>query len=218
MDAAFEPVKGVLAGDWYDVLCLDDGTVALCLIDVSGHGQSTGVFALQAKNLLLAGARQLLDPGAVLSWMARALGDTGDNFLTCFIAQIDPATGACRYASAGHLPTMVTSESGMELLHPTGPLLGPMPGEWSTETIQLTPGSVMVAYTDGVTESRGRDDEEFGDERLRAVVAARAGEHPSSVIGTCMDTIHDFLEGPPRDDLTLVAVRWLPVDPPAEVS
>ena len=215
MDAAFEPVKGVLAGDWYDVLCLDDGTVALCLIDVSGHGQSTGVFALQAKNLLLAGARQLLEPGAVLAWMARALGDTGDNFLTCFIAQIDPATGVCRYASAGHLPTMLARDGGVELLEPTGPLLGPMAGEWSTETVQLTPGSVMVAYTDGVTEARGPDDEEFGEERLRAVVAARAGEHPSRVIGTCMDTIHDFLEGPPRDDLTLVAVRWLPLDPPA---
>ena len=210
MAAGFEPVKGVLAGDWYDVLSLDDGTVAVCLIDVSGHGQSTGVFALQAKNLMLAGARQLLDPGAVLSWMSRALGDTGDNFLTGFIARIDPETGECSWASAGHLPTLLTRDGTITELGPTGPLLGPLPGEWATETVHLAEGSVLVAYTDGVTEARGPSNEEFGDERLRAVVAARAGEHPTSVISTCLDAVHDFAKGEANDDLTIVAVRWLP--------
>lgn len=210
MAAGFEPVKGVLAGDWYDVLCLDDGTVALCLIDVSGHGQSTGVFALQAKNLLLAGVRELLEPGAVLAWMARALGDTGDNFLTCFVAKIDPETGRCDYASAGHLPTMVTHGSSVGELAPTGPLLGPLPGSWTTEQVQLEPASLLVAYTDGLTEARGPNREEFGEDRLRAVIAARAGEHPTNLISTCMDAVHDFAQGEANDDLTIVAVRWLP--------
>lgn len=213
-DAGFEPVKGVLAGDWYDVLAIDDGSVALCLIDVSGHGQSTGVFALQAKNLMLAGVRQGLDPGEVLAWMARALGDTGDDFLTCFLAKIDPESGVCRYASAGHVPTLLTRDGAVTELGPTGPLLGPLPGEWSTETVMLEPASLLVAYTDGVTEARGPGDEEFGEERLKAVVAARAGEHPTSVIGTCLDAVHDFARGDPSDDLTIVAMRWLPRDQP----
>jgi sigma-B regulation protein RsbU (phosphoserine phosphatase) len=210
MSAGFEPVKGVLAGDWYDVFSLADGEVAMCLIDVSGHGQSTGVFALQAKNLMLAGARQLLDPGAILSWMSQALGDTGDNFLTAFVARIDPESGACRWASAGHLPTLVATGGGITDLGPTGPLLGPLPGEWTTESTTLDPGAVLVAYTDGVTEARGPDKEEFGEERLRAVVAARAGEHPDNVISTCLDAVHDFAAGEANDDLTIVAVRWLP--------
>lgn len=213
MAAGFEPVMGVLAGDWYDVLCLDDGAVALCLIDVSGHGQSTGVFALQAKNLMLAGARQLLSPGAVLEWMARALGDTGDNFLTCFIARIDPEDGSCEYASAGHLPAFVTSEHRVDELGPTGPLLGPLPGSWTTEKVQLQPAGQVIVYTDGITEARGADNEEFGEDRLRAVVAARAGEHPTNVIATCMDAVHDFAQGDANDDLTIVAVRWLPRPP-----
>ena len=208
--AGFEPVKGVLAGDWYDVLPLDDGTVALCLIDVSGHGQSTGVFALQAKNLMLAGVRQLLDPGAVLSWMARALGDTGDSFLTAFVARIDPETGTCDYASAGHLPALLTRDDGMVELDPTGPLLGPLAGDWDTVRIDLTPGSVLVVYTDGITEARNAAKEEFGEERLMAVVAARAGEHPTQVVSTCLDTVHDFASGDALDDLTIVAARWLP--------
>ena len=210
MAAGFEPVKGVLAGDWYDVLGLDDGTVALCLIDVSGHGQSTGVFALQAKNLMLAGVRQLLEPGAVLSWMARALGDTGDSFLTAFVARIDPDTGTCAYASAGHLPALLTRDKGIVELGPTGPLLGPLAGDWATAEVALSPGSVLVVYTDGITEARNAAQEEFGDERLTAVVAARAGEHPTRVVSTCLDTVHDFAHGDAHDDLTLVAVRWLP--------
>lgn len=209
MASAFEPVKGVLAGDWYDVLKLDDGRVALCLIDVSGHGQSTGVFALQAKNLMLAGVRQLLEPGAVLSWMSRALGDTGDNFLTALLAIVDPETGETSYANAGHLPALLTRERGLAELNPTGPLLGPLPGSWATEQIRLSPGNVLVAYTDGVTEARAGN-EEFGDERLHAVVSARAGEHPTTVVGTCLDAVHDFASGDPADDLTIVALRWLP--------
>ena len=209
MGSAFEPVKGVLAGDWYDVLTLDDGTVALCLIDVSGHGQSTGVFALQAKNLMLAGVRQLLEPGAVLSWMSRALGDTGDNFLTAFVARIDPETGDTSYANAGHLPALVTRQRGIEELSPTGPLLGPLPGSWETEQTRLAPGNVLLAYTDGVTEARAGV-EEFGDERLHAVLAARAGEHPADVVSTCLDAVHDFASGEASDDLTIVALRWLP--------
>ena len=210
MAAGFEPVKGVLAGDWYDVLPLSDGTVAMCLIDVSGHGQATGVFALQAKNLLVAGARQLLAPGEVLSFLASALGDTGDNFLTCFVARIDPDTGRCEYANAGHLPALLTRGSAVEELGPTGPLLGPLPGSWSTVDVALAAGSVIVAYTDGVTEARGRGGEEFGEERLRAVVAARAHEHPTTVVTTCLDAVHDFSRGEPDDDLTIVAVRWSP--------
>jgi CHASE3 domain sensor protein len=208
--AAFEPVKGVLAGDWYDVLQLDNGCVALCLIDVSGHGQSTGIFALQAKNLLLAGLRQELKPGDALGWLAKALGDTGDDFLTCFVALINPETGECQYANAGHLPTMVTQDSVVTELYPTGPLLGPLAGAWDTEVVHLSPGSLVVTYTDGITEARGAGEEEFGEERLRAVVAARAGEHPQNLISTCMDTVADFSIGDPTDDVTIVAVRWLP--------
>ena len=218
MAAGFEPVKGVLAGDWYDVLSLDDGRVALCLIDVSGHGQATGIFALQAKNLLLAGVRQDLDPGAALAWMARALGDTGDDFLTCFVARIDPRDGGCEWASAGHLPTLLVSEGTIHELGPTGPLLGPLPGRWDTATTRMTPGSVLLAYTDGVTEARSADNEEFGEERLRAVAAARAGEHPSLVIQTALDTVHDFAAAEIGDDLTIVALRWLPQNPPTTAT
>lgn len=212
MDAAFEPVKGVLAGDWYDVLRLSDDTVALCLIDVSGHGQATGLFALQAKNLLLAALRQRLDPGTALGWLADALGDTGDVFLTCFVGLVSPDTGTLRYASAGHLPTLITRDGRVDQLDPTGPLLGPLPGRWESVQTQLAPASLVVVYTDGVTEARGLGGEEFGEERLRAVVAARAGEHPSALVSTCLDLVHDFARGEPDDDLTIVALRWLPRD------
>jgi sigma-B regulation protein RsbU (phosphoserine phosphatase) len=208
--AGYEPVKGVLAGDWYDVLRLGEGCIAMCLIDVSGHGQATGVFALQAKNLLLAALRHDLPPGEALDWLSDSLGDTGDDFLTCFVARIQSADGQLEYASAGHLPTLLTRDGAVEDLGPTGPLLGPLPGRWATRTVQLDPGSLVVAYTDGITEARGALGEEFGDERLHAVVAARAGEHPHNVVSTVMDAVHDFARGEPGDDMTLVALRWLP--------
>ncbi|MDP9405986.1 MAG: SpoIIE family protein phosphatase, partial [Actinomycetota bacterium] len=203
---ALEPVSGVLAGDWYDVLPLGDDAVALSLIDVSGHGQDTGLFALQAKNLMVATMRQRLDPGPALAWLADALGDTGDLFLTTVLFHVSTATGRCRYASAGHLPPLLATADGVRRLAPTGPLLGPMPGAWDTAVVTLAPGDVLVVYTDGLTEARSADGEEFGEERLAEVVAATAALGPEAVVDACLAAVHGFAPGEATDDATIVAV------------
>ncbi len=204
--AALEPVSGVLAGDWYDVVPLSADTVALSLIDVSGHGQGTGLFALQAKNLMLTTMRQRLDPGTALAWLADALGDTGDLFLTTVLVHLSTTTGRCRYASAGHLPPLLAAADGVRRLAPTGPLLGPMSGAWDTAQVTLEPGDVLVLYTDGLTEARDADGEEFGEDRLVEVVVATAALGPKAVVEASLAAVRAFAPGEPNDDTTIVAV------------
>ncbi|MGH3665636.1 MAG: PP2C family protein-serine/threonine phosphatase, partial [Egibacteraceae bacterium] len=180
--------------------------VALCIMDVSGHGAVTGVFALQAKNLLLAALRQRLDPGEALGWLAATLGDTGDLFLTTVLVYLDPVSGHCRYANAGHPPPLVAGGRRLRQLNPTGPLLGPMPGTWLTETTDLAPGEVLVAYTDGVTEARNDRRAEFGTERLEPLVRGHAVLGPQALVDACVDAVRDFSNGRIADDLTLLAV------------
>jgi sigma-B regulation protein RsbU (phosphoserine phosphatase) len=223
--AAFEPATGVLAGDWYDIVPLPGGAAALCLMDVSGHGPDSGIFALQAKSLLLAALRlpssgaaagqdHSLEPGAALGWLSSALGDTGDQFLTVVLAYLHP-DGRCSYANAGHLPMLVSDGTATRELGPTGPLLGPLPGEWQTAAARLQPGDVLVAYTDGLAEARDPARHEFGTERLADLIAAQAANGAQAVVDACMDAVRSFAGEAVNDDLTLVAVSRLDADSPA---
>ena len=81
----FEPAEGIIAGDWWDVVDLGDGRTALALVDVAGHGAATGVYALRTKQLVMAALREGLGPAQVWSWVQRAMGDTGEQFLTCLL-------------------------------------------------------------------------------------------------------------------------------------
>src|SRR5690606_21674300 len=104
---------------------------AVALVDVAGHGAGVGAFALRTKALTMA-ALQSHDPGDAFSWVLSRLGDNGELFLTGVIVVLDAATGAIRYASAGHPPILLGGLTGVTELPPTGPLLGPVRATWET--------------------------------------------------------------------------------------
>lgn len=203
--AAHEPAEGVLAGDWYDCVDLGDGRVALAVVDVSGHGPEAGIFALRVKNLLRAALGDGQAPGAALGWLATHIGDTGERFLTAFVADVDTATGWCRWASAGHPPAAILTDGAVEHLRVTGPLLGPLPGEWETDETSLGGGATLVAYTDGLIEAR-RGAEQFGYERLCHMAKVADSQEPAAVVDVCVRAVRDFAGGRAEDDITVVAL------------
>ena len=176
--AVLLPAEGVLAGDWYDVLELCPGRIGLVVVDVSGHGTGAGVMALQSKGLLAAALRDGMAPGEALAWTAKHLGDTGEDFLTCFVATLSPVTGRGSYASAGHPDALVVSTGGVRTYGPTGPLLGPIPGTWESRELSLGSSDLLAVHTDGLVEARARDGTQFGTERLSSVLSEhRSGGH-----------------------------------------
>jgi serine phosphatase RsbU (regulator of sigma subunit)/CHASE3 domain sensor protein len=205
MAATFQPAEGVLAGDWYDLIDLGGGRVALAVVDVSGHGPRAGGLALQAKHLLTAALRDGKDPAQALGYLAGHLEDTGEAFLTAFLATIDTASGLGEYANAGHPPALLLSEDGVIACEPTGPLLGPLPGFWVGRQILLAPGDVLVAYTDGLIEARSEDGDEFGFTRLREVFLSMRGSPPDAVVEACTAAVRAFRTRRLDDDLTIVA-------------
>lgn len=204
--ATLQPAAGVLAGDWYDVLALGEGRVALIVVDVSGHGPVPGIFALRAKHLLLAALREGYTPGAMLSWLARHVGDTEELFLTSFIGVLDTATGTCHYANAGHPPALLVTADGVQPLEPTGPILGPLSGSWQTREFTLSPGAMLVVCTDGLLEARGPGGEEYGEDRLVALLAGQRDATPDGIVDACVEAVREFTGGRLGDDLTLVAI------------
>jgi sigma-B regulation protein RsbU (phosphoserine phosphatase) len=203
--ATFQPAEGVLAGDWYDLLDVGDGRMALAVVDVSGHGTGAGGLALQAKHLLTAALRDGRRPDDALGWLAARLDDTGEAFLTCFLAIVDTASGEGEYANAGHPPALLLSADGVVACEPTGPLLGPLPGSWERRPFVLSPGDVLVAYTDGLIEARSPSGDEFGFTRLREVFLRSRGATPGDVVDACTAAVRAFRTERLDDDLTIVA-------------
>jgi sigma-B regulation protein RsbU (phosphoserine phosphatase) len=206
----FLPAEGVLAGDWFDVWDLEDGRVALVVVDISGHGAEAGLFALRLKDLLVSAVAIFPQPGAALGWVASRLGDTGERFATIFLAVVDVSRERLLYASAGHPAVLLASPSSVATLLPTGPLIGPLRGSWDTSAAPLPSNAVLVAYTDGLIEARSELGEEFGSGRLLEVVTRVRAERPGAVVDACRAELDGFAAGRFADDVTLVAVAATP--------
>jgi sigma-B regulation protein RsbU (phosphoserine phosphatase) len=201
----FRPAKGMVAGDWWDAVRLDEDRLALALVDVSGHGAEVATFALRTKALTMA-AMTSHAPGDALSWLAEHLGRTGELFLTGIVLEVSASTGEVRYASAGHPPLLLAGLTGVTELPATGPLLGPLPGSWETHDAKLDRGGVLVAYSDGLVEARDPGGELFGVERVRQVVTEHqlAGVH--AVADSAIDAVEAFAADAGRDDITLAVL------------
>jgi len=207
----FEPAEGIIAGDWWDVVDLGDGRTALALVDVAGHGAATGVYALRTKQLVMAALREGLGPAEVWSWVQRAMGDTGEQFLTGALVVLDPATGRCRWSSAGH-PDLLLVNPGARILRleASGPVCGGIPGPWDEEEAVVEPGGFLVAFTDGVVEPRDAAGEEFGVDRLLEVVRHASAGTADAVADACVAAARRHAAGRFIDDVTLVVLGRSP--------
>jgi serine phosphatase RsbU (regulator of sigma subunit)/CHASE3 domain sensor protein len=201
--------EGFVAGDCYETGLIDQQTMYIVVIDVTGHGAKAALSALKAKAQLRSALRAGRSPGSALAWLAREHhDDAADDFVTAFIAVVDVASGECRWANAGHPPALVVTDgSAIELSH-SGPLIGPFDSAWSTETIAIPPGSTLLVYTDGLTEARGEDRSRLGEIRLRERLEASVGEGagPGEIVESLIRMVDEFQTGSPTDDVTIVAL------------
>ena len=203
----FEPAEGIIAGDWWDVVDLGDGRTALALVDVAGHGAATGVYALRTKQLVMAALREGLGPAEVWSWVQRAMGDTGEQFLTGALVVLDPVTGRCRWSSAGHPDLLLVNPGGsISRLEASGPVCGGIPGPWDEEEAVVEPGGFLVAFTDGVVEPRDAAGEEFGVDRLLEVVRRSSDGTADTLADACIAAARRHAAGRFIDDVTLVVL------------
>ncbi len=212
----FEPAVGLLAGDFYDLVPVAGGRIGFVIADVSGHGAEAGVMAVRIKYLVAAALQMDMEPNAVLSWVSGRLGQTGDMFATCVVVLVDPATGTCTYANAGHPDLLVYHEGAIVVLGRTGPLLGPFPAEWARETVRFDSRALLVAVTDGLLEARDDEGRQFGDDRLRQLVLDHCDDEVEVVAGALVDAVTAFAPGGVADDLTVgvIAIDPQQTEPP----
>lgn len=203
-----QSAEGVIAGDWWDVIPQGDSGIALVVADVSGHGPSAGVTALRVRSIIRAGLAAGLAPEVVASMAADAcIDDT--HFVTAILLVIDMESGTLTWCNAGHHPAIVvTRDKESSLCDPTGPLLSALGGEWSVRTQFFRPGDVVVAYTDGLVESRNADGEELETSALSLLIRgmdAPVREHPEELIPLLLGQVRHRAADWRRDDVTVLA-------------
>ena len=135
-------------------------------------------------------------------------------FLTLFYSVYDPQSRLLTYVNAGHNPPLLynTLTDEQDWLRPTDMIVGIMPGRpYEAAERQLSPGDVLVLYTDGVTEAFNTAHEMFGDERLAEVVRAQATASAQELVEAIETAVTAFAgQAPQSDDLTLLVMRCLP--------
>jgi serine phosphatase RsbU (regulator of sigma subunit)/CHASE3 domain sensor protein len=204
--ASMLAAEGIVAGDCYDVTLLSPTILATVVIDIAGHGGGPAVAALRCKEILRAALRARMEPGQALAHLAGQVGDLEESFLTAFVATINTVTGDCYYANAGHPPALFQNEGILEELMPTGPLIGPFPGSWSTEKRVVKPGGQLAIYTDGLTEARNTGRAFYGMERLTERVMSVPCLDAQHVIDVCFADLKAFRSERLVDDVTMVIV------------
>jgi serine phosphatase RsbU (regulator of sigma subunit)/class 3 adenylate cyclase len=210
--AALEPSRQT-SGDFYDFIPLSDGRLGVVIADVADKGAAAALFmALSSSLIRTYAAGYETQPELVLGETnRRILADTHtDLFVTVFYAVLDPATGTLLYSNAGHNPPYhFQQERGtVRPLTRTGMPVGIFEDStWAMGTVQISPGDVLVLYTDGVTDAQDGQGAFFSSKQLLATVQSNLRRPAQEIQEAILTTIHQFAGGVPQfDDITLVVL------------
>ncbi|HKI03082.1 MAG TPA: PP2C family protein-serine/threonine phosphatase [Thermoanaerobaculia bacterium] len=209
---AYLPASEV-GGDFYDVLALEDGRLAIAVGDVAGHGVSSGLIMAMAKSALAVQVTFNPDVAAVFNTLNRTVYQTARKRLlaTLCYALLDPRQLELVYASAGHLfPYRINAAGRVDAMESVAYPLG-VRGELNVEsrTARLAPGDTLFLFSDGLIEARREgSDDLFGFDRLEASLAAHAGRSVEGLRDGVLSDVTRFTANAPReDDQTIVVLR-----------
>jgi sigma-B regulation protein RsbU (phosphoserine phosphatase) len=204
-------------GDYYDYLAIEEAgprRLLIALGDVMGHGVAAA--------LIMAGARAILRSRVrgegSLAALVKHLNDLlvhdldGKRFMTMHLSIIDLEKGVFRWASAGHDPALIynPADDHFEEIDAAGLPLGVNDDSDYVEAQYepLMAGHVILVGTDGIWETRNPQDEEFGKDRLRAIIRETADRSAADIIDAIVSRLDAFRgRKNPEDDVTLVVVK-----------
>ena len=202
-----------VGGDVYDYLTLGDGRLAVVLGDVTGHGVDATADMAMAKYVFRSLAREHPDPGTFLAAANEVVSSeiAPGRFITMVEVVFDVEGGEVACASAGHPPPrLVLPDGSVQSIPARGLALGiDAPQVYDTVTEPFPPGAIVVVYTDGVIEAR-RGGEQFGVERLDALLAERRDLPPQEIAQAALAACRDWTEGELTDDFAVVVVKRSP--------
>jgi phosphoserine phosphatase RsbU/P len=200
---------GMVSGDYCDLIEADDSFLFL-LGDVAGKGVAASMLmshlhatfrSLVGRNLPL---RELVQHANRLF----SESTTAGQYATLVVGRAWP-DGTVEYVSAGHLPLLHVSATGVSARKATGVPLGMFcTTDFPVCQLTLVSGDTLFLYTDGLTEFFNNAGDEYGTRRVEALAARHLCTTPEKMLAACLDEVHNFSAGAKQtDDLTLLALR-----------
>jgi sigma-B regulation protein RsbU (phosphoserine phosphatase) len=213
--AAFSVPARTVGGDYYDFLDLGTAGVGIAVADVSGKG----IAAALVMSVVQASLRVLSTEGGLrVSDLATKMNaflhqSTGANkYATFFYAQVDESRRQLRYVNAGHNPPYLVRQAAGQVeiteLTEGGTVLGLFPSmAYDEARVDLQPGDLVVAFTDGVTEAVNTAGEEFGEDRLKRLLVESVGQTAQEVSARLAAGVREWVGAAEQhDDVTVVVM------------
>lgn len=210
--ARIVPARAV-GGDLYDFIPLHNQALGIVIGDVSDKGVPAAIFMAQCHALIRSEGQRSSSPHETLKRVNHHLlgMNASGLFVTVLYGVLDATTHEFHYARAGHELPLIRTPEGQVISPPHGPgaPLGILDHVILDEgQVELPPGSTMLLITDGVTEARQGEKDEFGIERVRQELAAHLDLNAQALCDELLNTIGAFRgDTPPHDDVTMVAIR-----------
>jgi serine phosphatase RsbU (regulator of sigma subunit) len=210
--AVLKPARST-TGDFYDFIPLPGNKFGVVIADVTDKGMGAALFMTSTRTLLRAFATESPDrPDAVLSAVNRQITQNthGGLYITLFYGILDLEQKSLVYSNAGHNPPYLFSGGGsMDELRKTGIPLGVFESSsWEVDRVQCSPGSILIFYTDGITEAQDKKGNVFGVPGLISVVhtaISAPGWSVQNIQNAILGSVAEFSRGLPQlDDITLV--------------
>lgn len=211
-----------IGGDYYDFVELGDGRIGIALADVSGKGVAAALImsVVQASLRIISSEGDVPPPRLVARMNEFVYRSTpGNKYATFFYAQLDAQRRQLRYVNAGHnapyllragrRSTVDSASPEIEQLSVGGTVVGMFPEmEYEEATVELCPGDVHLAFTDGVPEAHNPENEEFGEERLQQLLRQTAHLPASEISARLSDEMKDWIRDAEQyDDLTFIVMK-----------
>jgi sigma-B regulation protein RsbU (phosphoserine phosphatase) len=218
--ATMLPAREV-GGDFYDAFMVDRDHLFFIVGDVSGKGVAAALFMARAMTLFRGEAAQSRVPHRILARVNAELSENNERcmFVTVICGLLDTRTGDMTYSNAGHGPPLLGNAEGFRFVDvPPGTAIGLMEESvFSSLECRLAPGEVFLLYTDGITEAADGADQEYSEPRLQEELCRIGVGEPQQMVARLCDSVAAFSAGVPQsDDITVLAVRFLP--PPSAAA
>jgi len=200
-----------VGGDLIDYLPLDGRRLGAALGDVAGKGLGAALLMAKLQATLRALAPscpRLADLGSQINGILHRDG-LENRYATLFYLELTPGVGSVRYLNAGHNPPYVIRGATLQTVPSSSLPLGMLPGTTFVEgRVEMNPGDLLVVYSDGLTEARNASGDEFGTERLEALLRQLGVDSPERSGERILAEFRRFVGNErTHDDLSLLLVR-----------
>jgi len=204
-------ISFLVGGDFYDFLPAGRGCQVFVVADVESKGAASALVVSNLQATLRTLVRHVHSLEGIMFHLNESIHQNtrGERYATLFLGLLDVASRGLHYINAGHVPPVLVRRHGEHPLEAGGTVLGLFPQQrYKRGFARMEPGDVMVACTDGITETNGVNEEEYGMTRLVGSIRDHRQLPASALVDAVLGDVAAFsTDGAPRDDRVLMVVK-----------